>query len=209
MVIQLDAYLAVVAAVGLERGFELALSRAHARRALRQGAVETGRALYRVMAAFHVLFLLSAAGEALVFGRGVGDPVGLIAIGATIVAQALRYWAVITLGARWNTRVIVMAGAAPVTSGPYRFVRHPNYLAVIIEMISVPMIYGCWRTALIFSCGNAVLLALRISREERALGDKYTDAFASVPRLLPHLGARPFVPARTAFARAERRKKFN
>jgi methyltransferase len=198
MVISRDAYMAILAAVAAERGFELVLSRVHARRTLSQGATEIGHGLYRVMAAFHALFLLSAAGEALTFGRGVRAPVSFTAFGATIIAQLLRYWAVITLGSRWNTRIIVMPETAPVTAGPYRFMRHPNYLAVIIEMVSIPMIYGCWRTALIFSCGNAVLLAMRISREERALGDKYAEAFASVPRLIPRLRTRSFFHARSA-----------
>jgi methyltransferase len=185
MVISRDAYLAVVAAVGTERIFELILSSYNARRTLRQGAIESGRGLYRVMAGFHALFLLSAVCEAFLFRPAVGLAVSLVAFGATIGAQALRYWAVITLGARWNTRIIVIPGAASVVSGPYRFVRHPNYLAVIIEMVSVPMMYGCWRTAAIFSCGNAILLALRIAHEERALGGKYVEAFARVPRLVP------------------------
>jgi methyltransferase len=189
MVISRGAYLAVLAAVAAERGFELALSRAHARQALSCGALEHGRGLYRAMAAFHALFLLSAAGEAFVFSAGAGGGVAVAALGATAAAQLLRYWAVITLGRRWNTRIIVAPQLAPVTSGPYRFVRHPNYLAVVIEMVSVPMIYGCWRTAILFSCANAVLLAMRISREEKALGENYAAAFHKVPRFIPSLDA--------------------
>jgi methyltransferase len=79
----------------------------------------------------------------------------------------------------------VLPGAAPVTTGPYRFIRHPNYLAVVLEMICVPMIYGGWLTAIVFSAGNAALLRLRIKAEEAALGTSYHETFAAIPRLLP------------------------
>jgi methyltransferase len=76
---------------------------------------------------------------------------------------------VIALGDRWNTRVIVTPGAPLVTRGPYRWMRHPNYLAVVIEIAAVPMIRGCWMTAVTFSIANALMLSVRIPIEERAL----------------------------------------
>jgi methyltransferase len=72
-----------------------------------------------------------------------------------------------------------------VTGGPYRYLRHPNYLAVVLELAAVPLIHGCWRTALAFSVGNAILLAVRIPAEERALGELYQSAFAGRPRFVP------------------------
>ncbi len=100
-------------------------------------------------------------------------------------AQALRYWAIATLGWRWNTRIVVVPGTAPVTAGPYRWVRHPNYVAVIAEMIALPLVHGAWLTALVFSVGNALLLRVRIRAEEQALGEPWQHAFAGRPRFVP------------------------
>ena len=187
MVISLTAYLALLAALGAERIVELIISARNARWAFARGAIETGAGHYPAMAAFHALFIISCAGEALIAGAGFPRFLTWIALGGALCAQGLRYWAVATLGRRWNTRVIVLPGAAPVASGLYRFLRHPNYLAVVLEMICVPMIYGCWRTALVFSAANAILLRVRIRAEESALGVPYQETFSSVPRLLPRL----------------------
>ncbi len=137
------------------------------------------------MAAFHALFIASAATEAIIYRHRFPAILEWIALGGAVLAQMLRYWAVATLGARWNTRIITEANARPVTAGPYRFVRHPNYLAVIIEMACVPLIHGCWITAIVFSLGNAVMLAIRISAEEAALGDSYMRAMRDRPRFIP------------------------
>ena len=115
---------------------------------------------------------------------------GWLAFIGAIGAQGLRYWAIATLGERWNTRVIVIPGGSPVTRGPYRFVRHPNYVAVIIEMACVPLIHGAWLTAVVFSVANALLLRVRISVEEHALGAAYAQAFDAAPRFIPGRGAR-------------------
>jgi methyltransferase len=187
MVITLTVYLAVLAALGTERILELIISARNARRAFAAGALEAGAGHYPAMAAFHTLFLVSCAAEAMVFGRSFPPWLAWLALAAALCAQALRYWALATLGRRWNTRIIVWPNAEPVTSGPYRWIRHPNYLAVVIEMICVPMIYGCWRTAMVFSTGNAILLRIRIKTEEEALGSNYRDAFSTVPRLIPRL----------------------
>lgn len=185
MVIPPGAYLAFLGALGAERIAELIISARNARWAFALGAREAGGGHYSVMAAFHTLFIISCAGEALIFRQRFPGIVGWIALAGTMAAQALRYWAVMTLGQRWNTRIIVLPGAAPVTAGPYRLIRHPNYLAVVMEMICVPMIYGCWLTAVVFSAGNAALLRVRIKAEEAALGRAYEETFRFVPRLLP------------------------
>ena len=187
MVIPLSAYLALLGALGLERIVELRISMRNARRAFACGAVEAGIRHYPVMVVFHTLFVFSCAGEALILRRIFPGIIGWLALGGAALSQALRYWAVWTLGERWNTRIIVIPGAAPVASGPYRFVRHPNYLAVTMEMICIPMIYGCWLTALVFSIGNLLILRLRIKAEEAALGPGYQAAFDAVPRLIPRL----------------------
>jgi methyltransferase len=190
MVISLDAYLALLGALAAERMFHLALASRNARRALVAGAVEYGQGHYPVMVAFHTLFLLSAAAEAIVLRRPFPGALGWIALGGALGAQALRYWSVASLGARWNTRVIVLPGTAPISRGPYRFMRHPNYLAVIVEVACVPLIHGCWLTAVVFSIGNAALLRTRIRAEEAAMGPRYALEFGGRLRLVPKLAAR-------------------
>jgi len=187
VVISLTTYLALLAALGAERILELILSARNARWAFARGASESGAGHYPAMAAFHTLFILSCAGEAIIFKRTFPGVVGWIALGGALCAQRLRYWAVATLGRRWNTRIIVVPGAPPVASGPYRFVRHPNYLAIVIEMVCVPMIYNCWLTAIVFSAGHIPLLRVRIKAEESALGLPYQQKFSSLPRLIPRL----------------------
>jgi methyltransferase len=181
-------YLLFLGLLGGERLGELAVSSRNARRLRARGAVESGRGHYPAMVVFHAAFLGACAAEALRF-PAPPPPVALVPLGGALLAQALRWWAVATLGERWTTRILVLPGAPPVKAGPYRFARHPNYLAVALEMVCVPLAFGSWRTALLFSAGDAVLLAIRIRAEERALGDAWAQAFRDRPRLLP---ARPF-----------------
>jgi methyltransferase len=181
----LRLYLIVVAATGVERLFELILSRRNARRAFARGAIEAGGRHYPVMAAFHTAFLVSCAAEAIVPTRPYPGPIAYAGFAGVIAAQMLRYSAVAALGDRWNTRIIVKCGDPPIVRGPYRYVRHPNYVAVAIEMIALPMMRGCWITAAAFSAGNAALMAVRISAEERALGAGYQRAFSARPRFIP------------------------
>jgi methyltransferase len=178
-------YLCLLVIVAAERLVELGLSTRNARRQIARGAIESGRGHYPPMVVFHGLFLVSCAAELLWFRPPVALPLALGMLALALTAQGLRYWAVSTLGDRWNTRILVRPGDPPVTGGPYRFIRHPNYLAVVLEFFSLPLVHGCWRTAVVFSIGNAVLLAVRIPREERALGDAYRDAFVDRPRFVP------------------------
>lgn len=181
------AYLLIVAALAAERLLELALSARNREIALAAGAIECGHDHYLFMSTFHVLFLLSLGLEAVWLRRSFPGVIGWLAVGGAVVAQALRYWAVATLGMRWNTRIIIFPDALPMTAGPYRFLRHPNYLAVIIEMACVPMIGGCWFTAIFFSLGNAVLLRVRIREEEKSLGKNYARTMGNLPGLWPSL----------------------
>ena len=138
----------------------------------------------RVMAAMHSLFLVSCVAEVLVLGRSPPGAWCWAFLGLAVLTQGLRYWAIATLGERWNTRVIVLPGAEPVTGGPYRFVKHPNYLAVIVELMALPLIHGAWLTALSFSLANAAVLAVRIRSEEAALGPRWAQAFENRSRFL-------------------------
>jgi methyltransferase len=165
------AYLALLGLVAGERGAELAVSSRNARRLLARGGVETGRGLYRVMVAFHAVFLPALALGAIAYPAPPSPWAWLAVAGA--------------LGDRWSTRVIVVPRDAPVTGGPYRFLRHPNYLAVVLEMACLPLAWGLWRLALAFTVGNAAILWFRIRDEERALGAAWEKAFAGKGRLVP------------------------
>ncbi len=179
------AYLAILGLFVAERGVELWLSRRNAAWALGQGGVESGRSHYGVMVALHALFLVSCAAEPVALGREFPGALGFACLGLALAAQGLRWWAIGTLGCRWSTRVIVMPNAEPVTGGPYRFLPHPNYVAVVVELAAVPLIFGGWATAATFTLVNAVLLAVRVRVEERALGPRWQAAFRARPRLLP------------------------
>jgi methyltransferase len=187
MVTSLALYTALIALVGLERLVELYLSKRNAARAFARGAAEYGLGHYRVMAVFHTLFLVSCVAEPWLCGRAFPGALAWAALTGSLLAQALRYWAIATLGDRWNTRVIVLPNAPPVTGGPYRFVRHPNYLAVIVEIALLPLVHGAWVTALAFSLGNAALLWVRIRAEEAALGARYAAVFHQRRRFIPEV----------------------
>ncbi len=185
MVIGKGVFLGLVGLLALERLFEQSLSRRHARVAFRAGALEAGGGHYPAMVLFHTAFLVSCVVELELFHPSAPAAVEDAALTAAVLAQALRYWAVLTLGERWNTRILVWPDSAPVRRGPYRWLRHPNYLAVIVELAAVPMVHGCFRTAVVFTLGNALLLAVRIPAEERALGESYRALFRSTRRFVP------------------------
>jgi|ERR1022692_2360823 methyltransferase len=169
MVIGERAYLLILGALIAERLFEVVISRRNTRRAFARGAIEYGQGHFPVMVAMHTLFIASCAAESLFVAHAISPVISILALVAALIAQILRYTAVIALGDRWNTRVIVTPGAPLVTRGPYRWMRHPNYLAVVVEIAAVPLIRGCWMTAVTFAIANALMLAVRILVEERAL----------------------------------------
>jgi methyltransferase len=187
MVSSQAAYLGLLGLLGAERLVELVLSRRNAARALARGGRETGQGHYRVMVVLHSLFLVSCGAEVLGLGRPFPGTPGYGALAVALGAQALRYWAIASLGERWNTRIIVVPGLAPVTRGPYRWLRHPNYVAVVLELAAVPLLHGAWVTALVFSLANALLLRVRIRAEEAALGALYAETFAHRPRFIPEV----------------------
>lgn len=164
------AYLVLLAATAAERIVELVLSTRHARAAFARGGVEYGKGHFPVLVALHVGLLLACAGEVLLADRPFLPWLGWPMLVLVLLSQALRYWCIVTLGQQWNTRVIVVPGARRVTGGPYRFLPHPNYVAVVVEGFALPLVYTAWITAFVFTVVNAVLLVgFRIPTEERAL----------------------------------------
>jgi methyltransferase len=159
----MSATVAILALVTLQRLVELMISRRNTRVLLAQGAYEAAPDHYPLIVALHALWL--AALWLQVPGRAILWPL----IGIFAILQFGRIWVLATLGRRWTTRIIVLPGAPLVSSGPYRFMRHPNYMIVIAEIAILPLAFGLWGTALAFSVANAAILAIRIRAEARAL----------------------------------------
>jgi len=162
------ALVVFLVAFGAQRASELILSARHTRRLLAQGAREHGRRHYRWLVALHALFPVAIVLEVVVLGARP-NALAPLWLALWLGAQLLRWASMRALGERWTTRVLVLPGAPLVRRGPYRWMRHPNYLAVVVELIAAPLIFGAWRTSLVFSLANAPLLRVRIRSEERAL----------------------------------------
>ena len=165
----LTAFVVVVALVALERLAELVVSQRNAAWSFARGGVETGRGHYGVMVALHSGFLVAMLVEAFVRRPEVPPALAWSMLSLVLASQALRWWCIVTLGPRWNTRVIVVPGLPPVRSGPYRLLAHPNYLAVVVEGLALPLVHGCWITAAAFTVLNAALLTVRLRVENAAL----------------------------------------
>jgi methyltransferase len=165
----LVAFTVLVALVGVERLAELVVSVRNAAWSRERGGVETGLRHYPFMVVLHTGLLVGALVEAWVRRPDVPAWLAWSMTLLVLASQALRWWCIATLGRRWNTRVIVVPGMPPVAGGPYRWLRHPNYVAVVVEGAALPLVHAGWITALVFTVLNAGLLAVRIRVEEQAL----------------------------------------
>lgn len=159
----------LIVAVALERLAELVVSKRNAAWSFARGGVESGQRHYLVMVVLHTGLLVGALVEVWLRQPAFVPVLGWTMLALVVASQALRWWCITTLGHQWNTRVIVVPGLPPVTRGPYRFMAHPNYVAVIIEGFALPLVHSAWITALVFTLCNAMLLAVRIRVENRAL----------------------------------------
>lgn len=162
-------YTALVLAVAAERLVELAVALRNTRWAMARGGTESGRGHYPAMVALHTALLAGCLVEAGLADRPFAPLPGWPMVALVVAAQTLRWWCIRTLGPRWNTRVIVVPGLPLVTGGPYRLLRHPNYVAVAAEGIALPLVHGAWLTAVLFTVLNAALMAVRVRCEEAAL----------------------------------------
>jgi methyltransferase len=163
-------FVVLVVATGFERLAELVVSTRNARWSFARGGVESGRGHFPPMVALHTGLLVACLVEVLVADRPFLPWLGWPMLVLTLVSQGLRWWCIASLGPRWNTRVIVVPGMPPEVRGPYRFLRHPNYLVVVLEGVALPLVHTAWTTALVFTVLNAVLLlGFRLPAENRAL----------------------------------------
>ncbi len=181
------AYLGLLALVIVQRLVELRLARRNRLLLLARGGVEEGAGHYPWMVLQHAAFLVACPLEVYMLARPLRPALAVVMVVVLFAAMALRAWVLRTLGERWTTRVIVLPGETAIAGGPYRYVRHPNYLAVVLEIFALPLVHGAWLTALVFSLLNGALLAVRIRAEEAALtrASHYQEVLGDRPRLLP------------------------
>jgi methyltransferase len=162
-------YGVLIAAVAVERVAELQVSQRHWAWSRDRGGTEFGAGHYPAMVVLHVGLLVGCLVEPLVLDRPFVPVLGWPMLGVVLAAQVLRWWCITTLGPQWNTRVIVIPGAERITGGPYRLMRHPNYVAVVVEGVALPLVHTAWITAVVFTVLNAVLLRTRLNVENAAL----------------------------------------
>lgn len=158
----------------LQRAAELALAKRNEKILKSQGAIEFDKNGYRVIVVMHVVFFISLISEKVFLDRTL-NRYWIFFISIFAVAQIVRYWAIRSLGAHWNTKVLAIPGKKLVTRGPYKYIRHPNYVAVITEIAVIPLIFSCYITATVFSLLNLILLRRRIKIEEDALTTASTN----------------------------------
>jgi len=161
----LASFLAVLA---VQRIGELRLSASNARRLKARGAREYGARHFPVIVLIHALFPPCLVAEVMVLGARP-ERFWALWLGLWLAAQVLRYASIRALGERWSIRILVLPNEPLVRSGPYRFMRHPNYLGVVVELLAAPLMFGAWRTAVAISLLYGVALAIRIRTEEAAL----------------------------------------
>ena len=180
-------FLILCGLVGAGRLLEMTLSRRHQRALAQQGAPLLPERAFLAMVALHTGVIAGAAVEVVALHRPFVAAVGIPALIALVLANLLRWWVIATLGIHWNVRVVRSTELGIVTGGPYRHVRHPNYVAVFVELVALPLVHGAVLTAVAGALLHVVVLGRRIALEEAVLmaDERYRAAFAQKPRFLP------------------------
>jgi methyltransferase len=177
-----------IAFIILQRLTELAIARKNEKWMKSHGALEFGSGHYPAMVMIHSAFILSMFAEVVFFHRELSAywPVLLVLF---VLTQLMRIWALMSLGPYWNTKIIVLPSAKIVKKGPYRFIKHPNYVIVALELIIIPLMFNAYWTAAIFTILNIVILSVRIPAEEKALAQltQYESEFRENGRFIPNL----------------------
>jgi len=188
--VSVGAYLVLLAAVGVGRLLELRLSRRHQRALADHGARVAPEPAFRLMVALHTGVLIASGVEVLLLHRPFTPALGVPALVAFALANLLRWWVIATLGPHWNVRVVGSLELGVVTNGPYRWIRHPNYVAVLVELAALPLVHGAWLTALAGSTLHAFVLRRRLAVEEAVLAADplYCAAMGGKPRFVPRFG---------------------
>lgn len=177
---------AVLAFVVLQRLVELVVATRNAAYIKSLGGYEVGTSHYPYIVALHACFFISLWAEVYERGQIAALPY-FVPLGLFVLAQGLRGWILLSLGRFWNTRIFVLPRSETVVRGPYRFLRHPNYTVVAIELFTLPLAFGVPLTAILFSALNLLVLRVRIRAEEQALSEvtAYAEQMRTRPRFLP------------------------
>ena len=180
-------FLGLCVAVGACRLIEMTISRRHQRALGTQGAELIPEPSFGAMVALHSGVLAGAALEVVLLHRPYVAAVGVPALVLLVLANLLRFWVIATLGVHWNVRVVRSMALGVVTAGPYRFVRHPNYVAVFVELLALPLVHGAYLAAAVGTLLHLVILQRRVSLEESVLmaDEGYRRAFSDKPRFIP------------------------
>jgi methyltransferase len=189
MDISVIAYLGLLVAVAALRLLELRISKHHQKEMLGRGAARVEEPRFRWMVVLHTAVLIGSAVEVVFLHRPFLPVLGTSMLIIFLAANVVRWWVIRTLGEHWNVQVVDSTRLGVVTSGPFRFVRHPNYAAVFAEMIALPLIHTAWITAVVGTVAHAIVLKMRLSTEERVLfaNPDYRAAMSGKPRFLPGL----------------------
>ena len=182
-----QAYLAVVAAVALLRLAELVISFRHRRALIASGATPIKEPHFKWMAALHTAILAGAALEVVTLHRPFVPALAAPALLLLVAATWTRWWVIQTLGRHWNVGVVDSTGQGVVDEGPYRWVRHPNYVAVFVELLALPLVHSAWITAVLGSIAHLFVLRTRIAAEDRVLlaNPDYAARMGTKPRFFP------------------------
>lgn len=180
-------FLCLVALIGVTRLIELGVSKRHRKLLFKSGARDIPERGFSIMVFVHVGILTSSLLEVLYFGRVAPLWLGVGAACGVVLANALRLWAIFSLGVHWNVRVVDSTSMGIITSGPYRWIRHPNYVAVFAELTLLPLVHGAWVTATLGTLLHVWVLRRRIILEEEVLlkDENYRRAMKDKPRFIP------------------------
>jgi methyltransferase len=195
-------FVALVAAVAGCRLVELRLSRRNQRALGQRGIAIAAEPVFRWMVALHTGVLAAAVVEVIALRRPFIAAVGVPALALCAAANLLRWWVIVTMGRHWNVRVMGSTALGVVSDGPFRWIRHPNYVAVFVELTALPLVHGAFLTAAIGAALHALILRRRIALEESILmaDPGYRAVMGPRPRFVPFLSSRgePW-PARRTF----------
>ena len=168
----------VITIVIAQRLVELIIANRNEKWMRSQGAFEAGAGHYPIMVSMHMAFFISLILEVLVIDRPL-SPLWIPLLFLFLMAQIARFWCLTSLGKFWNTKIIILPGADVVKKGPYKFIRHPNYVIVATELLVLPLLFSAYFTAIVFSLLNLWMLSVRIPIEEKALKEatNYKEEF--------------------------------
>lgn len=182
-------FVTLLVAVAAMRIVELRISKNHQRDMIEHGAAKAKDPAFPCMAMLHTVVLIGAAAEVVFLHRPYIPALAIPMLALFVIANIVRWWVIRTLGEHWNVQVMDSTKLGVITSGPFHYVRHPNYAAVFVEMIALPLIHTAWITALAGAVAHAIVLSFRLSAEERVLfaDSQYAAAMRTKPRFLPGL----------------------